>query len=157
VSRDYEIGCVYIGANDVRDARWDVAAYERDLATALRGLRERCGRVLTMTIPRDLGLPPAGAKVEEANAVIERLAASHGAVVADLRSLSSPAWIWADRVHATATGQVAIADHAARALAAPLPSETVVDPPRPDPWYWWHYGKRAVRERARVAAVRARR
>ena len=62
-----------------------------------------------------------------------------------------------DRVHLTATGQVALADRAARALGAPLPSQTVVEPPAPDGWYRWHYAKRALRERAAIARARAER
>jgi hypothetical protein len=69
--------------------------------------------------------------------------------------------VWADRVHATATGQVAIADRAARALRAAgapvprLPSE-VARPPRPDLLYAVHYARRTLREHARSRlAVRA--
>ena len=153
----YAVGAVYIGVNDVRDDGWDAAAYERDLDVIYGKLAARCERVVAMTLPLELGLPPAGAKVEEANAIVERLAAQFGVVLADLRDFSDPAWVWADRVHATATGQVELADRAARALGAPLPSQTVVRPPRPDGWYWWHYGKRAARERAQIAVQRARR
>jgi lysophospholipase L1-like esterase len=154
---EFAVGCVYIGVNDVRDAGWDAAAYERDLDVIYGKLTARCERVLGMTLPLGLGLPPAGAKVGEANEIVERLAAQHGVVLADLRDFSDAAWVWADRVHATATGQVELADRAARALGAPLPSQTVVDPPRPDGWYWWHYGKRAVRERLTARAASARR
>jgi hypothetical protein len=98
----------------------------------------------------------AGAKVAEANAIVERLAARHGAVVADLRDLTGAGHVWADRVHLTATGQVRLADRAARALGAPLPSQTVVDPPAPDGWYRWHYAKRAVRERVPILVERLR-
>ena len=127
------------------------------LDAVLAAVAARAERVLTCTIPLGLGLPPAGAKVEEANAAIERAAAAHGAVVADLRDLTGAAHVWADRVHLTATGQVALADRAARALGAPLPSQTVVDPPAPDGWYRWHYAKRAVRERAAIAVASRRR
>ncbi len=150
----YDVATVYVGVNDVRDAGWDAAAYERDLDAILAAVADRADRVLTCTIPLDLGLPPAGAKVPEANAIVERLAARHGAVVADLRDLSGSAHVWADRVHLTASGQVALADRAARALGAPLPSQTVVDPPAPDGWYRWHYAKRAIRERLPIAAAR---
>jgi hypothetical protein len=102
-----------------------------------------------------VGLPPAGAKVLEANAAIERTAARHGAAVADLRNFTGTRWVWADRVHATATGQIEIADRVARALGAPLPSETVVDPPLPDVSYAYHYARRTLRERGRVLRLRA--
>ncbi|HEV2756990.1 MAG TPA: hypothetical protein VG318_14580, partial [Actinomycetota bacterium] len=72
-------------------------------------------------------------------------------VVVDLRAFTGAAWVWADRVHATATGQVEIADRAARALGAQrLPSQ-VADPPRPNLAYRYHYARRALRERARAA------
>jgi lysophospholipase L1-like esterase len=146
----FDVGTLYIGANDTRNLDWDAAAYARDLRLALRTLAARCDRVVVLTLPLDLGLPPAGDKVREANAAIEEEAAPVGALVVDLRAFSGPRWVWADRVHATAAGQVEIADRAARALGAPLPSRTVVDVPAPDPWYWFHYAKRAVREHARA-------
>jgi lysophospholipase L1-like esterase len=153
VRRRYALGCLYIGVNDVRSAGWDARAFERDLDVAAGALAARCDRVVQLTIPLDLGLPPAGAKVIEANAAIERVAARHGSVLADLRDLTGPRWVWADRVHATAAGQVEIADRAARALGAPLPSQTVVRPPRPDALYAWHYARRTLREWGRVARV----
>jgi lysophospholipase L1-like esterase len=154
LDRDYDVGVLYVGVNDVRDAGWDARAYEEDLDVAAGALARRCARIALLTVPLDLGLPPAGAKVGEANAAIERVAARHGALVVDLRDFSGPRWVWADRVHATATGQVEIADRAARALGAPLPSQTVVDPPRPDALYAVHYARRTLREYARVARVR---
>lgn len=157
LSGRYAVGTLYVGANDTRALDFDLAAYGRDLATALRALAACCDRVLTLTLPLDLGLPPAGEKVERANEAIERLAAEAGAAVADLRDFTGPRWVWADRVHATAAGQVEIADRAARALGAPLPSHTVVDVPRPDAWYAFHYAKRAVREQARAALLRVSR
>jgi lysophospholipase L1-like esterase len=147
----YDLATVYVGVNDVRQIGWDPAAYERDLAMTLDTLVAVADRTLTLTIPLDLGLPPAGAKVGEANAIVERLAAEHGAVVADLRDFTGARHVWADRVHATATGQVEIADRAARALgAARLPSQ-IADPPAPDLAYRWHFAKRTVRERLRAA------
>jgi lysophospholipase L1-like esterase len=156
LGRRFDVATVYVGVNDVRDAAWDAAAYARDLDAILAAVARHADRVLTLTLPLDLGLPPAGAKVEDADLVIERTAAAHGAAVADLRGFTGAAHVWADRVHLTATGQVAVADLAAAALGAPLPSRTVVDPPGPDGWYRWHYAKRAVRERAGAARTLAR-
>ncbi|HEV2061545.1 MAG TPA: GDSL-type esterase/lipase family protein, partial [Solirubrobacteraceae bacterium] len=102
----YDVGCVYIGVNDVRTAAWDPAAYERDLGTILEVLTARCDRTLVLTLPLRLGIPPAGADLPAVNAAIERLAQRHGALVADLADFAGAAWVWADRVHATATGQV---------------------------------------------------
>ena len=152
----FDVGTLYVGANDTRNLDWDVARFRADVRLALRTLVARCDRVVVLTLPLDLGLPPAGAKVTEANDVIEEEARPVGAVVVDLRDLTGPRWVWADRVHATAAGQVEIADRAARALGAPLPSRTVVDVPGPDAWYWFHYGKRALREHARAFVVSRR-
>ena len=113
----YDVGCLYIGVNDVRAADWDVAAFEREFATALRFLSERCDRTLTLTAPLVLGRPRAGRKVEELNAVIARGSRQTGALVADLSDLRARNWVMADRVHPTAFGQIAIAERALDALA----------------------------------------
>src|SRR4051812_18770497 len=79
----FDVGCLYIGANDTRALDWDAASYERDYREALAFVAERCDRLLTLTLPTGVGLPPAGAKVEEANVIIEAAARDHGALVAD--------------------------------------------------------------------------
>jgi lysophospholipase L1-like esterase len=114
----FDVGCVYIGANDVRAPGWDARAYERDLRAALGFLRSRCGRALTCTIPHDLGRPRAGATVEQANAVIERAARELGALVVDLGDFGARNRVMADAVHPTAFGQIAIAERALAVLAA---------------------------------------
>jgi lysophospholipase L1-like esterase len=114
----YDVGCVYVGANDVRRLDWEPRAYERDLRAALAFLDERCERVLCCTIPRDLGRPRAGARVSEANAAIESGAADAGAVVVDLRDFGARNRVMVDAVHPTALGQVAIAERALDMLAA---------------------------------------
>jgi len=114
----FDLGCLYIGVNDVRALDWDARAYERDLRAALGFLCERCDRVLACTIPLDLGRPRAGARVEEANTVIERAARDHGALVLELRGFGARNRVMADAVHPTALGQVAIAERALAVLAA---------------------------------------
>ena len=114
----FELGCLYIGVNDVRALDWEPAAYERDVRAALGFLRERCDRVLACTIPRDLGRPRAGARVEQANAAVERAAAQSGALVLDLRGFGARNRVMADAVHPTAFGQIAIAERALDVLAA---------------------------------------
>ena len=114
----FDVGCVYAGANDVRASAWDVGAYERDLGAALGFLRARCARVLTVALPLDLGRPRAGARVEQANAAIERCAARHGALVVDLRDFGARNRVMTDAVHPTAFGQIAIAERALDVLAA---------------------------------------
>ena len=114
----YDLGCLYIGVNDVRALDWDREAFARGHATALAFLAERCDRVLTVTVPLDLGRPRAGARVEEANAAIEASARAAGALVLDLRGFGARNLLMADHVHPTAFGQIAIAERALDVLAA---------------------------------------
>ena len=113
----YDVGCLYIGVNDVRSPDWDAAAFERDLAPALAFLASRCDRTLSLTAPLDLGRPRAGPKVRELNAAIARRATGTGALVVDLSDFRARNWVMADRVHPTAFGQVAIAERALDVLA----------------------------------------
>ena len=112
----YDLGCLYIGTNDVRGFDWDPFAYERGLRTALGFLGARCERTLTATIPLDLGRPRAGAKVEDANAIIERCAREAGALVVYLSGFGGRRVLMADHVHPTAFGQIAIAERALAVL-----------------------------------------
>jgi lysophospholipase L1-like esterase len=112
----YDVGCLYIGVNDVRAADWDLAAFEGQFEQALSFLKARCDRVLTMTVPLDLGRPRAGGRVVDLNRAIERTAAGLGALVADLRGFGSRNLVMADHVHPTAFGQIAIAERALVAL-----------------------------------------
>jgi lysophospholipase L1-like esterase len=114
----YDLGCLYIGVNDVRALDWDRAGFERGHDEALGFLAERCDRVLTATVPLDLGRPRAGAKVEEVNAAIEASARRNGALVLDLRDFGGRNLLMADHVHPTAFGQIAIAERALDLLAA---------------------------------------
>lgn len=114
----YQLGCLYIGVNDVRAPEWNAAGYERDLALALNYLQERCDRVLTMTIPLDLGRPRVGSAVIEINTIIRRQAALIGAVVVDLADFGGRDLMMFDHVHPTAMGQIAIAERVVDELAA---------------------------------------
>jgi lysophospholipase L1-like esterase len=113
----YDLGCLYVGANDARLPGWDRTGFERDHRAALAFLAERCDRVLTATVPLDLGRPRAGAAVLEANAAIEASAANSGALVLDLRDFKARNLMMPDHVHPTAFGQVAIAERALDLLA----------------------------------------
>jgi len=113
----YDVGCLYIGVNDVRALDWDRAAFERDHRAALRFLKDRCDRVVTATVPLDLGRPRAGARVDEANTAIEDSADDADALVLDLRHFRGRALLMADHVHPTAFGQIAIAEAALDLLA----------------------------------------
>ncbi len=114
----YDIGCLYIGINDVRSIAWDATAFAADFETALRYVAARCDRVLTATAPLSLGRPPAGQKVGDLNRIVEETAARAGALVIDLRSFGARNHVMVDRVHPTAFGQIAIAERALAVLAA---------------------------------------
>jgi lysophospholipase L1-like esterase len=114
----YDVGCLYTGVNDVRAPDWDPAALERDLDGVLAFLAARCDRVLACTLPLDLGRPRAGARVPEANALIRRAAARHGALVVALEDFGARNRVMVDAVHPTAFGQVEIAERALDVLAA---------------------------------------
>jgi lysophospholipase L1-like esterase len=114
----YDVGCLYIGANDVRSITWDAAAFAADFDTALRYVAARCDRVLTATAPLALGRPPAGPKVGDLNRIVEETAARVGALVVDLGSFGARNHVMVDRVHPTAFGQIAIAERALAVLAA---------------------------------------
>lgn len=118
VREDYDVGCLYVGVNDVRSVDYDQAAFEGAFTGALAGLTARARQVVTLTIPLDLGRPRAGAKVAGANALIRRVAAEHGAACGDLDALGGPLLMMPDAVHPTALGQLRIADVAAWALRA---------------------------------------
>ncbi len=112
----YQLGCLYIGVNDVRSPDWDAAMFEVGYRRALRFLVARCDRVLTVTAPLDLGRPLAAGTVAELDAVIERVAGEVGALVLDLRAWGARNLVMTDHVHPTAFGQVDIAERALAVL-----------------------------------------
>jgi hypothetical protein len=115
----YDLGCLYVGVNDVRAPDWEPDRYGRALARTLDALAARCDRLLVATIPLGLGRPRAPvARIEEANRRIAAAAAAHRALVLDLRGFAARNHVMADRVHPTAFGQVAIAERALAVLAA---------------------------------------
>jgi lysophospholipase L1-like esterase len=114
----FDVGCLYIGVNDVRSVGWDPTYFEPRYRETLEFVAERSERTLTATIPLDLGRPRAGAKVEDANRLIERVAHDVGALVMDLRSFKGRRLLMADQVHPTAFGQIAMACKALEVLAA---------------------------------------
>jgi lysophospholipase L1-like esterase len=113
----YQLGCLYIGVNDVRAVDFDRDEFERDYRFALQFLTGRCERVLTLTIPLALGRPRAsGEHIAAANDTIERVALELGALIVDLRNFRARNLVMADRVHPTAFGQIAIAERALAVL-----------------------------------------
>jgi len=127
VRRPYDLGCLYIGVNDVRGVDFDLEAYARDLRLALAGLSASCARLLVCTIPLDLGRPRAGAKVAAANTEIRSAGIEHGAAICELADLRGWRRILPDAVHPTALGQLEIADRAARALGAGVRPSALVE------------------------------
>jgi lysophospholipase L1-like esterase len=118
VRADYDLACAYIGVNDARGPDWDPPAFAAALDATLAHLGGHAARVLTCTIPLDLGRPRTGAPVPVANALIRRLAGEHDAVCAELADLHGWRLLLPDAVHPTALGQLEIADRAAGALTA---------------------------------------
>jgi lysophospholipase L1-like esterase len=114
----YDVGCLYIGANDVRDPGWDPAAFATGVDTTLSFLARRCARTLALTLPLGLGVPRARPNVVQANAAITAQAAAHHALVVDLRDFGARNHVMTDRVHPTAFGQIAIAQRALAVLAS---------------------------------------
>jgi lysophospholipase L1-like esterase len=114
----FDLGCLYIGVNDVRAIDWDPDTYSRAYGAALDFLAGRCHRVLTASAPLRLGVPPAGTKVLDLNAIIAREAARRGALIVELGDFGARNHVMADRVHPTAFGQIAIAERALTMLAA---------------------------------------
>jgi lysophospholipase L1-like esterase len=114
----YDLGCIYIGTNDVRRGTWDPDQFARELAVVHGALSACCDRRLAVTLPVDLGRPRASREVEDANTAIEAAAAAHGALLLDLRDFGARNLMMADHVHPTALGQVAIAERALAVLAA---------------------------------------
>jgi lysophospholipase L1-like esterase len=112
----YDVGCLYIGVNDVRRPDWDPSAFASAHERALAFVAARCERTLALTAPLRLGHPPAGARVIELNAAVREGAARAGALIVDLSSLGARNHVMADRVHPTAFGQIAIAERALAVL-----------------------------------------
>jgi lysophospholipase L1-like esterase len=161
----YEVGCLYIGVNDVRALNWDARRFEERFELALGFLSQRCDRVLTATAPLDMGVPRVGGfRMAELNGAVERVAGRLGALVVDLRGFRARNFVMADRVHPTAFGQIAIAERALDVLerdgmrVAVRPSSLVVyeidwlDRLRGDATYAYRSSKEWLRA-ARITAL----
>lgn len=160
----YDVGCLYIGVNDVRSTGWDPAAFELEYRSALAYLAARCERTLALTAPLRLGVPPAGSKVADHNAIVRRAAVAAHALLVELSDFGARNHVMADRVHPTAFGQIAIAERALAALerdglaARTHPASMIayrttrVGRLRGD----WTYAYRSAKLHARGLALRAR-
>ncbi len=153
----HDLAALYAGVNDVRSPDFDAAAYERDLDAVAGGLAARADRLLMLTLPEDLGRPTSAPKPSIANGAVRRVAARHGATVADLSDFGGWTNVLPDIVHPTALGQVEIADRAARALGARvLPSALVADRRGTDLRYVPAHARALARDLLRRARERAR-
>ena len=160
----YQLGCLYIGANDVRSPDWDVAAFSEQFRTALEFLVGRCEQVLAVTAPLDLGRPRAVRQVGDLDDVVSEVAGELGTLLLDLRSWGARNLVMTDHVHPTAFGQIDIAERALAVLegagmhVAVRPSSLIFYSPsgrqrlRGD----WTYVYRHAKVTARSASVRAR-
>jgi lysophospholipase L1-like esterase len=160
----YDVGCLYIGVNDVRALAWDPATFEDGFRRALAFVAQRSDRTLALTAPHRLGVPPTGAKVSELNEIVTRVAAEQGAALVDLDGFGGRNHVMADRVHPTAFGQIAIAERALAALrrdglpARVAPASLIRYSPTPvgrlrgD----WTYAYRSAKLWGRAAVVLAR-
>jgi lysophospholipase L1-like esterase len=115
----YDLGCVYIGVNDVCASNWAEAAFEHDLQQICSTTAAHAGRLLLVNIPVDLGRPRvATSTIRFANAAIERVAASRGTYLLDLTQLRGWLLVLPDGVHLTALGQAHLALLACEHLTA---------------------------------------
>jgi lysophospholipase L1-like esterase len=127
----YDLGCVYLGVNDVRNPAFALAPFVEALDEVLAAVSRAAERVLVVTVPLDLGRPPAPPeRIAGADAEIERLAREHGAGVLDLRELRGWTLILPDAVHLTAVGQLHVATLAAGVLGAQRSPAELADPHR---------------------------
>jgi lysophospholipase L1-like esterase len=157
VRAHYDLAVLYAGVNDVRGPAFDAVAFERDLGAVAAGLAARASRLLVLTLPHDLGRPTSAPKPEQANAAVRRVAARHGALVADLADFGGWTMVIPDAVHPTALGQLEIADRAARALGAAVrPSSLVAGQRGSDRGHASAHARMLVRDLARRARERVR-
>jgi lysophospholipase L1-like esterase len=160
----YQLGCLYIGVNDVRSPDWDAVAFSERFRIALEFLVGRCERVLAVTAPLDLGRPRALRQVGDLDDVVSGVAGELGTLMLDLRSWGARNLVMTDHVHPTALGQIDIAERALAVLSgdgmsvAVRPSSLIsYSPTRRDRLQGdWTYVYRHAKVSARSAAVRAR-
>lgn len=135
----YDLGVLLVGVNDTRGMEWDPGRFEREVRTIVGALREACDRVAVLTLPEDLGRPPAAPKPAQANAILRALDAE----IVELADFGGRRNLLPDMVHPTSLGMLAIARRAHRTLL-PNVEWAVVDPADPQ--------RSARRDRARYEA-----
>jgi len=160
----YQLGCLYIGVNDVRSPDWDAGVFETRFRRALQFLSGRCERVLAVTAPLDLGRPRGRGRVSDLDDVVSGVARELGTLVLDLRPWGARNLVMTDHVHPTAFGQIDIAERALAVLSADgmrvavRPSSLIFYSPsrRQRLQGDWTYVYRHAKVSARSAALRAR-
>lgn len=115
----YDLGCVYVGVNDVRAPGFDGSAYRQALDELLLVASLHCERLLLVALPGAIGVPsaPAGA-IAEANDSIAEVARRHRALRLVPRGLHGAERVMPDAVHLTARGEAHLALLAAGELRA---------------------------------------
>lgn len=115
----YDLGCLYLGVNDVRAPGFELEPYASALAAVTAALAGCCERLLLVSLPGAIGVPPAPAwAIASANETIAALAREHGAALVRLETLTGRELLQPDAVHLTARGEAWIAALACRALGA---------------------------------------
>jgi hypothetical protein len=115
----YDLGCVYLGINDVRVPGFELDPFARALREVVAAVAECSERLLLVSLPPALGTPhiPSSA-IAAANAEIARLVRQHGGVLVSLETLAGAELVQPDRIHLTPRGEAHIALRASRALGA---------------------------------------
>lgn len=121
-----DVSTVVSGTNDVLRPRFDVNAYQRDVAEMQRALIAQGATVLTFTLP-DLSLVNPTARMARErvgvmNRALREVSASTGAIVVDLaqHELAGDPRLWSrDRLHANSLGHARIAAALASAVGLP--------------------------------------
>jgi len=140
-----KLALVFVGVNNIISWRkWRRDDLAADLAAILDRLPAE--RTAVLLPPLTLGRtwapltydPRRVARIRQARADIQRVAAEHGAMVIESPTFTGDQ-IWIDGVHPTSTGHLAMADAALAALAEPVRASTLERghaPLRPDFKRW---------------------
>jgi hypothetical protein len=121
----YELGCIYIGVNDVRTPGFDLDVYAANLELIAQAVAAQCARLLIVALPPTLGRPPApAAPIAAANERVARVASAHGAPLLGLESLTGSELVQPDAVHLTARGEAHMALLACELLAPAAVDDT---------------------------------
>jgi hypothetical protein len=114
----FDVGCLYVGVNDVRAPDWEPDGFERDLRAALAFLAAAATACWHARSRATSGARGRARAVTDANARIRAAAGDHGALVVPLEDFGARNRVMVDAVHPTAFGQVELAERALDVLAA---------------------------------------